>query len=454
MKKEYFLDTSNADLFNSDNIFDTSCEEGECHYLVSNTTKVQAEVYSPEVDFYLENTEDPIAAKRDHIKKLYDAKAAVFEYSDATELSSLQRRIQYDPLLCLSRSDHQEICGRCTDICPSRSIIRSPQSSLLEVHQADCASCGQCVAVCPTGALEYAKMPRSLFQEICALYRDNIVLLLPDGINIEELNVRLPENVLPFMLEHDGFLDEGHFLTLVQTTGNPVILYTETVSELTDNIVRLINEIFDRAYQRQAVFLCRDAAALKDAFERLAPLPQVRYLPEEDGMKKREAVARRLAQIIGENNFGVIETGPYLQYGTVEVNGENCTLCAGCVHVCRAGALTVDPEHTVLQCNPSLCTGCGYCGRICPEKNCLQMKNNRLMLAPEFFRENALAKDQLFRCSECGAGFAPAKSIKKVAAMMTPFFDDDPVKLKTLSCCPDCKAKIMLESGEHLHNRI
>ncbi|MCI5121564.1 MAG: hypothetical protein D3908_10315 [Candidatus Electrothrix sp. AUS4] len=167
-------------------------------------------------------------------------------------------------------------------------------------------------------------------------------------------------------------------------------------------------------------------------------------------MKKREAVSRRLARIVGENDFGVVETVPYLQYGTVEINGENCTLCAGCVHVCRAGALTIDREHTVLQCNPSLCTGCGYCRRICPEKNCLQVQNNRLVLAPAFFREKVMAKDELFCCSECGAGFAPEKSVRKVAAMMTPLFGDDAVKVKTLSCCPDCKAKIMLKSSEYL----
>ncbi|CAG37712.1 similar to ferredoxin [Desulfotalea psychrophila LSv54] len=47
---------------------------------------------------------------------------------------------------------------------------------------------------------------------------------------------------------------------------------------------------------------------------------------------------------------------------------------------------------------------------------------------------------------ECGIGFAPAKSIAKIIKIMTPLFANDPLRIKTLSCCSHCKAKIMLES--------
>ncbi|MCI5192921.1 MAG: 4Fe-4S dicluster domain-containing protein [Candidatus Electrothrix sp. AU1_5] len=358
------------------------------------------------------------------------------------------RKIKYDRSLCQYENRHQEICARCAEVCPSGSITKNLRKNSLEIQQADCIGCGRCVAVCPTGALDYAAMPHSLFQDICALYEENIVLLLPDSINLDNLSIPLPENVLPLVIEHDEFLDEQHFLTLVQTTGNPVILYTETVSELTENIVRLINDIFAKVYQQQAVFLCRDEAALNQAFEQLAPLQRCLYRPEEKGAGKRDTVSRRLAHIVGENDFGAVESGPYLHYGKVEVKGEQCTVCAGCVNVCRAGALTVNREQTALLCTPSLCTGCGYCTLICPEENCLQLVRDRLSLAPEYFSQNVLAEDELFRCIECGAGFAPAKSVKKVRAIMQPLFKDDAVKIKTLSCCPDCKAKIMLEATE------
>jgi DNA-directed RNA polymerase subunit RPC12/RpoP len=57
-----------------------------------------------------------------------------------------------------------------------------------------------------------------------------------------------------------------------------------------------------------------------------------------------------------------------------------------------------------------------------------------------------MAKDELFACSECGKEFATKKSIEKIAAIMTPLFGADDVKIKTLYCCSDCKPKVMFKA--------
>ena len=63
-----------------------------------------------------------------------------------------------------------------------------------------------------------------------------------------------------------------------------------------------------------------------------------------------------------------------------------------------------------------------------------------------WFKENILAKDDLFACVECGKEFATVKSVEKIASMMAPLFSSDPVKERSLYCCADCKPKIMMQN--------
>jgi DNA-directed RNA polymerase subunit RPC12/RpoP len=62
-----------------------------------------------------------------------------------------------------------------------------------------------------------------------------------------------------------------------------------------------------------------------------------------------------------------------------------------------------------------------------------------------------MAKDELFACTECGKQFATVKAVQKIAAIMTPLFGADDIKVKTLYCCADCKPKVMFQS--HLNNQ-
>ncbi len=73
------------------------------------------------------------------------------------------------------------------------------------------------------------------------------------------------------------------------------------------------------------------------------------------------------------------------------------------------------------------------------------MTRGQIELKPEYFDYKILAKDTLFKCIECGKEFATTKSIMKIANFMQEKFGDDPHKIKTLYCCSDCKAKIMIQ---------
>ena len=354
--------------------------------------------------------------------------------------------IKYDSSVCQYSQKRQEICGKCADVCPTSAITKDVVLKELLIADIECSGCGRCVSVCPAGALDYAPLPKKPFKIICDFYRNKIALIIPSRIDLETAQFRLKENVLPLILDSEDFLDENHFLSLLQTTGNPVIIYTDFISVTLENVILLVNNIFLKIFNKTAIYICKDIDELNGIFNNLSPLENIFYEIKDEGLRKREIFSLRLSHLVKENDFGIVQTGPHIHYGNVTVNQDNCTLCLSCVGACSVGALTAHAENNTLRFNPSLCTSCGYCEITCPESDCLQIVHDQLSLHPSYFKQKVMARDDLFRCVECGLGFAPAKAIGKIAEVMKPFFGNDDSKMKTLYCCPDCKARVMLES--------
>jgi ferredoxin len=97
---------------------------------------------------------------------------------------------------------------------------------------------------------------------------------------------------------------------------------------------------------------------------------------------------------------------------------------------------------------------CGECESVCPEK-AISLNAEGLRLNAARFQPRIVAKDDAFHCVECGKPFASSRSIQKVIALMTPLFGGDLLKIKTLSCCADCKPKVMLRDklARNLHGK-
>ena len=187
---------------------------------------------------------------------------------------------------------------------------------------------------------------------------------------------------------------------------------------------------------------------LKTALEEVSFVENSYFNFNQDTLKKREIFSHRLQKLIGEDNLGVVKTGEHVHYGKVIVNEETCTLCLVCVGACNVDALQADATDNTLRLNPSLCTSCGYCEISCPEKDCLTIERDVINLEPSWFKENILAKDSLFACVECGKEFATTKAIEKIANLMGPIFaKSSETKKRTLYCCEDCKAKLMIKQG-------
>ena len=361
---------------------------------------------------------------------------------------SYKKFTTYDSAICQYNERRVEICSKCEEVCPTVAITKDDKTKTLTFSQIDCDGCGGCVSVCPSGALDYAPTNRDSIFEMSKFYKETHPLIVPSKMNMQNLMINLKENVLPFAIEGEKFLSEVSFLTLLQMSGSQVVFYSDVLSKGTKDSIRILNDIYQKKYQKDAILVAMDKEELEDALNEVTFIEDSYFNFNQNDLKKREAFSQRLQKIVGTEDLGVVKTGEHIHYGRVLVNEANCTLCLACVGACNVDALFANESDFTLRVNPSLCTACGYCEVSCPEVDCLTIVSDEIELQPTWFKENILAKDKLFACVECGKEFATTKAIEKIANMMGAIFAlSSETKKRTLYCCEDCKPKIMIKQG-------
>ncbi len=362
-----------------------------------------------------------------------------------------KKAINYNPDICQYKGrvtkEGNDICGDCANICPTNAIVKIDEKKELKFTHEDCETCGGCVSVCPSGALDLAATPREYMYEASNLLKGYKILVIPEVMDIENLSVKLPKKVLPFIVGGRKFLHEAHFLSLFQQSGAQVVFYTNFLSKGTLSALDMVNEIGKRKYSKELVLVALDESELESALKKAEFIEGSRYSIDELGLNKREIFAARLSYLIGDDDLGVYENkDEYIHYGKVIINENNCTLCLSCVGACNVKALSAHPEDNSLRFNASICTDCTYCAVVCPESECIEVVRDKFELKKDSFKQVVMAKDELFKCVECGKEFAPRKAVMKIAQMMTPMFNGDEAKIRTLYCCETCKAKVMLKA--------
>ncbi|AZL53880.1 4Fe-4S dicluster domain-containing protein [Aliarcobacter skirrowii] len=359
---------------------------------------------------------------------------------------SYRKFTTYDKTICQYDGRREVICSKCEEVCPTVAITKDDTTKTLTFSQVDCHGCGGCISVCPSGALDYTPTNKESLYEISKFYKETHPLIIPSKMSLNNLNIELKENVLPFAIDGEKFLHEGTLLTLLQISGSQLIFYSDFLSKGTKDAIRILNDIYQKKYQKDAVLIAMNEDELALALKEVSFVENSYFNFNQDGFKKREVFSHRLQKIVGNDDLGVVKTGEHIHYAKVEVNQDTCTLCLVCVGACNVGALVADASDNTLRINPSICTACGYCELSCPETNCLTIKQDIIELKPTWFKESVLAQDKLFACVECGVEFATTKAIEKIASKMATIFASDPVKVRSLYCCANCKPKIMMQS--------
>ena len=359
---------------------------------------------------------------------------------------SYRKFTTYDKTICQYDGRREVICSKCEEVCPTVAITKDDTTKTLTFSQVDCHGCGGCISVCPSGALDYTPTNKESLYEISKFYKETHPLIIPSKMSLDNLNIELKENILPFAIDGEKFLHEGTLLTLLQISGSQLIFYSDFLSKGTKDAIRILNDIYQKRYQKDAILVAMNEDELTLALKEVSFVENSYFNFNQDGFKKREVFSHRLQKIVGNDDLGVVETGEHIHYAKVEVNQDTCTLCLVCVGACNVGALVADASDNTLRINPSICTACGYCEVSCPETNCLTIKQDIIELKPTWFKESVLAQDKLFACVECGVEFATTKAIEKIASKMATIFASDPVKVRSLYCCANCKPKIMMQS--------
>ncbi len=399
-----------------------------------------------ECDFFLYDEPQPSFARQsgcyDLRKFEFDADVAAF-LRGKSPTYRYKQQITYDSTICQHHHRRTDCCGLCADACPTAAILKDAAKRELVFSHIDCTGCGACVSVCPSGALDFAPLPRAGWQALLDFYRGKKIVIFDEDFALESLEITLPAGFLPLVLRA-GQLSETTLLALLQTSGASVVLCAAGLPAACAEAVGLINEIFARRFGAFGVIMAHDEASLREGLAKCDFIENLAYEIPQAPMLKREHFAKRLAHIVGAGDLGVVKSGEWVRYGRVSVSEAHCTLCLACVGACNAGALVADSGANALTFNASLCTTCGYCVDSCAEPGAIALERGGLGLSAGFLAFGTLARDELFKCVQCGKEFATAKAVERVASLMREKFAHNEKKLKTLYCCAECKAKTMI----------
>jgi ferredoxin len=366
-------------------------------------------------------------------------------------ICNYENSISYNSSICQHHLRREDICGKCTEACQTSAIVKDSNKRELIFSHIDCNGCGECISVCPSGSLDFTKLPHLAFLQISRMYKNKIALIIPETMqeSICTLDIKLPKNILPLVLPNIDFLHEAHLITLLQECGAQAILYSDKLFTGVKNAIYLLNEIYKAKYKKKALFVASNEEELKKALLEACFIPNSVYDINEEGMRKREIFSARLSYITGNEDLGVVRTNSVpdeiVRYGYVKVDESRCTLCLSCVGACNVGALKSYEEDFSLRLDNSVCTTCKYCELTCPEK-CIEVVRGELPLNKKWFTMHTVAKDEPCYCAVCKKPYATKRSVEKIANMLKTLFISDEAKLKTLYCCADCKAKVMIEA--------
>jgi ferredoxin len=421
LSKEFLLlEAPNALKPPLEDAFDFEGESGD--YLVSN--RAGAAVFAPEVDWFLARSASDEPTKARILRVLYEARAAVYDRA------APDRKIAFDESACQYCGKVGDGCGLCVGVCPEKAIVKDEAAHRLRYAFDLCVACGKCVGVCPTGALELGAMGFDAFEAAARLY-DGLVALIIDEKALADLTCTLPAGVAPLIVPAGGFLGENALLTLLQSSGSQIV----AASEINGEAAALLDTIWLAIYGKKAILTI-------DEIGEAQPIAHSRRGFSHSAANARARFAAALRAAVGDSDFGAVASD---RFGKIAIDGDRCSLCAACAQNCVTNALSADETECLLRANDSLCTRCGECEAICPEK-AIALSSGGVVLNPSWFSPRIAAKDEVFRCVECGKPFASSRSIAKVISFMSPLFGSDPAKLRSLSCCADCKPKVMLKA--------
>jgi ferredoxin len=344
----------------------------------------------------------------------------------------ITKTLLFNEELCDYAKKDTPACRACIDSCESEALVEDRVKKTIKLSFADCVSCGKCIGACPSGAMQNSQF--NLEGIVAALEEaKSYGILISTEADLMKLDGGVFENTVIFKVENYSFLNELYLALFAFKSGGEVYFVSEELlpSEVTLSIENT-NAIF-AAFGKKALYF---ASSKEKAEKSFSPITK-RF----ENLSLRQAVSEGFKTLSTLEESKIAVSGKMFSSLTVS---ESCTVCMGCAFVCKSGAFNANEEQKALTLNESLCTGCGHCEAVCPEKS-ITIETGIFRTDEPYFSFVVAAKDELFCCVECGKPFATQKQIAKVSSVFSTMFLDESKK-RTLYCCADCKPKLMLQN--------
>lgn len=374
------------------------------------------------------------------------------------------RYFDYRFELCAHGARGQTGCTRCLEACAAEAI--RPNGDGIEVDPYLCQGCGSCATVCPSGAISYAWPPAETLIDALRTtlrqYREHggsqPTLLFHDGeagaAAVTAWAGELPESALPVAVEDVGAIGpETCLAALAYGAGAVRLLLPPTTppSEREATLAQIGHAeamLGGLGYPAGRI----EAIGTDDGPETLtATEPLVADPATFAGLGGKRAVLRHALAHLHAHAPAPVESQPLAPgaaHGTIEVDGDACTLCMACVSVCPPGALIGGGDEPRLLLREDRCVQCGLCDTTCPEDaiNLVPRMNYRAHLEPA---EVVLSEEPMHHCPGCGKAFATRKVIELMEQRLAGhwMFQDEKSRQR-LYLCEDCRVRAAM-SDQH-----
>jgi ferredoxin len=359
------------------------------------------------------------------------------------------RYFSFDAPLCAHKRQEIEGCSACLSACSAGAI--SSEKEAIRIEPNLCQGCGACALVCPSGAVRYAD-PNPGF----SLTRLQAMLTAwraanggPVGLWIVDAKetVETPSGWLPYPVNEPASLGLEIWLAALVSGCNRVAIAAADVPAATR---RALCEQLALGQALLAGLGLPPALGLAENVAELAALP---ILPDVNPAElaatddKRVLLYAAIDALIAlaQTQTHTPPTSITLTaapMGEVLIAADKCTLCAACVRICPADALSLPGTTMQLAFTEERCLQCSLCANVCPEK--AVTLTPRLLIARTARQSpRVVAEAEPYACTDCGKQFVTKAMIDRSRAMMAghPMFQGEQARLMTL--CPDCRQKAM-----------
>lgn len=359
------------------------------------------------------------------------------------------RYFSFDANRCAHKRQEIEGCSACLSACSAGAI--SSEKEAIRIEPNLCQGCGTCALVCPSGAVRYAD-PNPGF----SLTRLQAMLTAwygegggPVGLWIVDATgeAETPSGWLPYVVQEPASLGLEFWLAALASGCNRVAIAASDVPAATR---RALSEQLALAQALLAGLGLPPALGLAANSDELATLP---ILPDVTPAElaasddKRVLLYAAIDALIAHAQThtqmpptSIALTGAPM--GEVRIAAEKCTLCAACVRICPADALSLPGTTMQLAFTEERCLQCGLCANVCPEK-AVTLTSRLLTSRTARQSPRVVAEAEPYACTDCGKQFATKAMIERSRAMMAghPMFQGEQARLMTL--CPDCRQRAM-----------